>query len=186
MPSRRHTVGVFACLLLFWLVLPASPDVARGPESLAGRYVILPEQGDEIEAAIDKAVSEMSFLTRGIARGRLRRTNPPPESLAIGVQGTDVVIQQDARIPVRAAWNGTPVEWTNDEGEELEVSMVWEDPVLRQVFVADDGQRVNEFWSSEGGRILTMRVVVSSPRLSEDVVYQLAFGRDSAESGGRR
>jgi hypothetical protein len=185
MSSHRLMVGAVACLIPLCVALRPAPAGA-GPESLAGRYVILPDQGDDIEAAIDKAVSGMNILTRRIARGRLRQTNTRPETVSIDVEGPTVVVQQDAQGPVRAAWDGTPTEWTDDDGEAFEVSVVWADSVLRQVFLAEDGQRVNEFRSSEGGQILTMRVVVSSPRLPDDVIYQLVFERVATGSGAPR
>lgn len=155
--------------------LPHEP--ADGPEVVAGVYAFVPDASDDVEEAIDEAVADMNFITRRIARGRLRSTNEIPERITITVAGDDVAIQQDERTPVEAPADGVPVDWISEDGEALEVSVTWDAPVLGQTFVAEDGQRMNTFELDEDGQTLTMRVTVSSPRLPNDLTYRLVYER---------
>lgn len=160
--------------------LPAveSFEPGGGPEPFAGSYVLVPDHGDDIDKAINEAVDGMNFVTRRVARGRLRRTNRPAARVSIVVDGDEISIQPDDRPPARATGNGPPVEWENGDGEVFEVSIGWEEQVLRQSFIAKDGQRVNAFTLSEDGQILTMQVTVSSPRLPNELTYRLIYERE--------
>jgi hypothetical protein len=46
---------------------------------------------------------------------------------------------------------------------------------LTQVFVSDDGRRENEFTVSQDGKTVTLKVTLTSGRLSSPVAYSLSY-----------
>ena len=46
---------------------------------------------------------------------------------------------------------------------------------LTQVFVSDDGRRENEFTVSQDGKTVTLKVTLTSGRLSSSVAYRLSY-----------
>lgn len=175
---RQRISALFAALLALALVTPA-PGSAQGAASLNGTFTYNASASDNINAAIDAAVRDMNFALRPIARGRLRKTNQPYQRLQILHTAQQVTVTSDGRSPIRSPANGTPVDWTREDGEKLKVSTEWENGTLEQTFKAEDGQRVNAYSVSADGRTLTMRVTVTSPRLKKPLVYNLKYNRAS-------
>ena len=166
-----------------WLVAVAALAMtAPGPlvaqtASLAGTYVLHADGSDDINASIDDATSKMNFAIRGIARSRLRKTNTPFRRLTIAHTPQEVTVTTDTRAPIRTPANGTPIRWRREDGEMLNVSTEWKGGLLEQTFVAEDGQRVNRYSISGDGRLLTMEVTITSPRLPKPLVYKQMYHR---------
>lgn len=175
---RQRISALFAALLAVVLVAPA-PGSAQGVAALDGTFTYNAAASDNINAAIDAAVRDMNFALRPIARGRLRKTNTPYQRLTISHTAQQVTVTTDARRPIVSPANGTPVDWTREDGEKLKVSTEWENGTLEQTFKAEDGQRVNVYSVSSDGRTLNMRVTVTSPRLKKPLVYNLKYNRAS-------
>jgi hypothetical protein len=175
---RQRISALFAALLALALVAPA-PGSAQGAASLNGTFTYNASASDNINAAIDAAVRDMNFALRPIARGRLRKTNQPYQRLQISHTPQQVSVVTDTRRPIVSPANGTPVDWTREDGEKLKVSTVWQGSTLEQTFKAEDGQRVNDYSVSSDGRTLTMRVTVTSPRLKKPLTYKLVYNRAS-------
>lgn len=161
------------------LLLLAGTAAARQVPSLDGSYTLLPAASDDIHQAIERGIAGMSFVLRPVARSRLRRTNDPYRSVAISRTPTQVTITIDGRPPILTPADGSPIRWQREDGEWLQVSTLLRDGVLRQSFVAEDGQRENAYSLSANGDTLSMRVTVSSPRLPRPVAYRLVFLRAS-------
>ncbi len=168
----------FASLpVLLGLFLLASAPAHAQSTAFEGSFVYVPQASQSIDKAIEKGVARMNFITRPVARGRLKKTNQPYQKLVIAHTPTEVRITTDDRAPITTPANGTPVRWTREDGEKFDVSTEWENGRLEQTFKADDGQRVNTFAISPDGNTLTMNVVVTSPRLPSPVMYDLVFRR---------
>ena len=173
---RQRISALFAAALALVLVAPA-PGSAQGNASLEGTFTYNASASDNINAAIDAAVRDMNFALRPIARGRLRKTNAPYQRLQISHTAQQVTVTTDGRRPIVSPANGTPVDWTREDGEKLKVSTEWENGTLEQTFKAEDGQRVNAYSVSPDGRTMTMRVTITSPRLKKPLTYKLVYNR---------
>lgn len=152
------------------------PGVARAV-GFEGTFARDSAAGDDVKAAIDATVSEMNFLIRGFARGRLESTNEPYRTITITNDTSSVSVATDDRAPVTAPATGDSIRWEREDGEELVVRMRWEDGELRQTFTAEDGLRRNVYRLAPDGRTLTLDVTVESGRLPEPLTYQLVYDR---------
>jgi len=167
-------------LLLPLAAALAVPAAARAQESsMRGTFVIDRAHSDDVNRAIDQAVARMSFVTRPIARGRLRRTNTVYQRVVVNFTQTEVSTTFDQRRAITSPANGQPVKWTREDGEVFDLSTEWQGQRLVQTFRAEDGTRTNTYTISADGRVLTMHVVLRSPRLSGPVEYNLVFNRAS-------
>jgi len=170
---RSHLMAI--AILTFAAAAPA-PTRAQAP-ALDGSYAFTAEGSDDINRAIDQGVASMNFVTRPIARSRLRKVNVPYRTLRISQTPAQVTTIPDSRTPVVSPSDGTTVKWRREDGEVFDVSTSWEGASLRQSFKADDGQRVNVYSLSPDGRTLTMHVTVTSPRLPKPITYALKYAR---------
>lgn len=174
---RRQRIVPFLCALALAAALPVA---ARAQEaSMRGTFTFNRAASDDVNAAIDAAVRRMNFVTRPIARGRLRRTNEPYQRVVIAYTPQQVTTTFDQRAAITSPGNGTAIKWTREDGEVLDLSTAWEDGRLRQTFRAEDGQRVNVYSVSADGNTLTINVTVTSPRLPAPLTYKLVFNRAS-------
>lgn len=168
----RWLVSVLSVLAL----APSAGLRAQAP-SLAGTYVLHADGSDDINAKINDATSKMNFAIKGLARSRLRKTNTAYRRLVIAHSPQEVTITTDTRAPIRTPANGTPIRWRREDGEMLNVSTDWNNGVLEQTFAAEDGRRVNRYSTSGDGRLLTMQVTITSPRLPKPLVYKQMYHR---------
>jgi hypothetical protein len=160
-------------LLLLTLVV----SVAFADEPLAGHYRLDAKASDNVGAAIESQTASMNFITRPIARGRLKKTNPAYDSIVIAFPAPNTSITLDQRKPIVFPSNGTAVKWTREDGEKFDVSGKEANGALTQVFVAEDGRRTNVYTLSPDGRTMTLNVTVESPRLPKPVRYKLVYHR---------
>jgi hypothetical protein len=167
--------------LLAFLALPGAvqAQTTEGP-SLEGTFVYDASASDKVEGAINAAITSMNFALRPIARGRLKRTNRPYQKVVIRYTPAQVSITMDGRAPIHTPANGTPVDWTRPEdGEKLKVSTEWENGRIEQTFQAEDGKRVNTYSISPDGRVMSILVTITSPRLPKPLTYTLRYRRAS-------
>ncbi|HYH83395.1 MAG TPA: hypothetical protein VEX86_26610 [Longimicrobium sp.] len=165
-------------LALAALALPLGAATAQ-ESTMRGTFTFNRAASDDVNRAIETAVSKMSFVTRPIARGRLRRTNQPYQRVVINFTPQQVTTTFDQRRPIESPANGQPIKWTREDGEVLDLSTEWQTGRLVQTFRAEDGSRTNTYSISADGATLTIRVTVRSPRLSAPVEYNMVFNRAS-------
>ena len=170
---RSHLLAIALCA-----VAAALPTASRAQApSLAGDYLYVAEGSDDVNRAIETAVARMNFVTRPIARGRLRRTNIPYRTLQIAHTPTTISVHADQAAPVVAPASGQQIRWRREDGETFDVSTEWDGPALVQTFRAEDGQRVNRYTLAPGGDTLIMTVSVTSPRLARPLTSALRYAR---------
>ncbi|HKE96089.1 MAG TPA: hypothetical protein VKB34_17405 [Povalibacter sp.] len=157
------------------MVMTGSPAPAQDP-GVSGVFVSADLGTDLIDKAIETAIAKMNFVTRPIARGRLKKTNPRYQRIQISREGAQIAVQFDQRKPVLMPADGRPVKWTREDGEIFDVSAHSQGSQLIQTFKAEDGQRVNQFTLHPDGS-LTLDVTVSSPQLPAPVHYVLTYTR---------
>jgi hypothetical protein len=164
-------------LLLALALVAVLPLGARAQTALNGTYTLNTQQSDNVNTAIDAAVRRMNFVTRPIARGRLRKTNTAYARLEIGYTQQQVSVKYDNRAAIVTPANGTPVKWRREDGEQFDVSTEWENGRLEQTFAAEDGRRVNVYTLSADNQTLTMDVTITSPKLAAPLRYKLVYNR---------
>jgi hypothetical protein len=173
-------VIVFAFASLILGAAPAAADDATpaAANPLAGKWTLAsPDTSQKrVNAAIDKAVEDMNFVTRPIARGRLQDTNKVIKRLSIETKGSDYTIAFGPR-SYTATLDAPPKTVKGMTGDPLKLTLTRTGDVLVQRFVGEDGDgRENQFTVGKDGR-LSMKVRVFSGSLPKDIVYTLTFER---------
>ena len=174
----------FVSTLCFVLVCSAiflgSRTLASAQESgLDGIYILDETDSANMNEVIEDAVGKLNFVTRDIARGRLKRLNPAYRQIAISSSPNQISVTVDNQPPLRTPANGAPVAWIGPDGGKVNASMQLADGRLTQTFTSADGRRVNDYNLSRDGRTLTMRVTETSPRLSQPITYKEVYRRIS-------
>ena len=173
----RQRIAPLFCALALVLAAALPSGLHAQETSMKGTWRYNAQASDNVAQAINAAVARMNFVTRPIARGRLTRTNQPYQRVTIDFTTQQVSVTTDQRPAITSPANGTPIKWTREDKEVLDVSTEWENGRLEQTFKAEDGQRVNVF--SVDGDTLTMNVTITSPRLAAPLRYKLVYNRAS-------
>jgi hypothetical protein len=169
---QRSACYIWAALLILGL-----STAARAEEpSWAGVFVNDEQSDAGVQKAIEAAVADMNFLTRPVARSRLKKTNSMAHRISITRQAETITVRFDERKPAVMPTDGSAVKWTNEDGEQYDVFARAEDARLVQTFKAEDGQRVNSF-AAEDAQRLTLQVQVTSPRLPKPLTYTVRYKR---------
>jgi hypothetical protein len=186
-PALRFMLPCAGFLLLLCSSLLPFPRAshARTPraQGLQGTYTLDdPAANDTVKRAIDAAIKGMGWPKEGIARGRLQKINLPPYRrivIQFETSLSNLSIITDARAPIVTSPDGTPVDWTREDKEQLKVSTLLplKTGPLEQTFKSKDGRRVNTYTLNADGKMLTMQVVVTSPQLPRPLTYKLAYKR---------
>ena len=129
-----------------------------------------------LEQAIDDSVRDLSWVTRGIVRRRLRARAgiAPWASFSFPPGWIRTVIP--GRMPAMSPDSGAEVDYPF-EGETLRMTQRFEGARLVQVFRAREGSRVNEYVPADHGATLVLRVTIESPRLGRPLRYTLTYRR---------
>lgn len=172
---RQRTRTLLLALLA--LALPAAASAQES--SMRGTWTINRQASDDVNRAIETAVARMSFITRPIARGRLRRTNPVYNRVVVNYTPQTVSTTFDQRHAIESPANGQPIKWTREDGEKFDLSTEWQQGRLVQTFRAEDGTRTNSYVVSADGNTLTMNVTIRSPKLPQPLTYKLVYNKAS-------
>lgn len=162
----------FLLLAAFALAAPAQ-DPAQAP-TWAGTWT-LTAPGD-IPAAIDRATASLGFITRPIARSRLKKLNPAYQRVVLQQAGGEVRVQFDQRTPMAMPADGRPVAWTREDDETFQVKAQPSGAELVQHYQGQDGARTNRFRLEAAGT-LTLSVTVTSGKLPQPLTYTLTYRR---------
>lgn len=129
----------------------------------------------DIPAAIEKVTADMNFVTRPIARSRLKKLNPAYQRIVLARSGAEVTVQLDQRAPIRMPADGKAVAWTREDGETFQVSARPGPLEWVQHFQGEDGERTNVFRVDPATRALTLTVTVKSGKLPQPLTYTLGY-----------
>jgi hypothetical protein len=139
-----------------------------------GVYQLVPAESGNIKQAVEKVVSQMSFLTRGTARSRLlaRCIVYPSVTIArtTGTSGDAYRIRLEKGADVTLKPGAPPVAWQSPDGETVQIRLQAD---FVQIIESKDGRRENSF-IPENGRLI-IRTKLISPRLPAPVEYQLVY-----------
>jgi hypothetical protein len=141
-------------------------------------YELLPNESDDVKAAIDRAISHMNFIVRPIARHRLTRTNHPPGHLTFANHPDTLVVTFEGANPIVTPRDGGLIPWVSGVSKEVyQVKAVVAGDTLHQLILASDGHRVDDFVFSDGGDRVRLDVRLYADRLPAPLTYSLTFRR---------
>ena len=152
---------------------------AAQKSGLDGTYIVDETDSDNVNEVIEEAVGKLNFLTRDIARGRLKKLNPAYRQVAITSSPNEISVTVDNQPPLRTPAKGAPVAWVGPDGGKVNASMQLAGRRLAQAFTSAAGLRVNSYTLTPDGQTLTMQVTETSPRLSQPIAYKQIYRRVS-------
>ncbi|HKX31117.1 MAG TPA: hypothetical protein VJ302_25740 [Blastocatellia bacterium] len=173
-------------ILAMWLAAGLTPTLpgfnlasGQGWDAFVGTWKIadpLREEEAQIKTAIYQATEEMSFLTRGIARGRLISTQKPPKQIRMRRQNEMFVIHSDPFPAMSLPLSGKAIK---NEDRMIRVSLEagGERPTLHYISETEQGKQENVYRLQDNGQSMLMEVTVDSPHLPARVKYKLRFTR---------
>lgn len=165
----------------------ASPVDASAPappgarERFAGATFVYAGDASEraaIESAIEYGIDDFNFITRPIARGRLRDTTRPYPSLRFSFENGRIEVAAPGYHTFSTPGDGTAAAWVNLEGDTTSLTQrIASANRILQAISTDQGGRNNVFILSPDNRALTVRPTVHSPRLTHSIVFTLTYRR---------
>jgi hypothetical protein len=169
------------CLILLCstIFVGSSTLVAAQDSALDGTYILDGADSDNVNEVIEDAVGKLNFLTRDIARERLKKLNPAYHEVVITSSPNEISVTVDNQRSLRTPAKGAPVAWVGPDGRKVNASMQLAGQRLEQTFTSGDGRRINDYTVSSDGRTLTMQVTETSPRLSQAITYKQVYRRVS-------
>jgi len=174
-----------ALSLALWFCLSgaASPSpnwqAAQNWNAFAGDWQLVGDAGaaeQQVNAAIDKATESMNFLTRELARSRLRSSQKPPKRIRMRLQDQMFAIQPDSAPTLNLPISGAEVK-DADRSFRVALESGGGRLSLRLVSENQQGKRENVYRLKDGGKSLDLEVVVRSDSLPAQVQYKLQFIR---------
>jgi len=172
-------VRVFMTIMALAILLP---NVARADDrtrfSGTFKYVGGAAEQDARKAAIDRSIDTLFFALRGIARSRLSAGTTIEPWVAFAFDPGHIRVRVPSSPEAIARDDGTPVDYVND-GERTRLTERLADGKLTQLFIAGEGRRLNEYGLSPDGTTLTLKVTITSPKLSAPVLYTLTYRRSA-------
>jgi hypothetical protein len=130
----------------------------------------------KIDKGIEGAVEDMSFITRPIARSRLKDSNKIFNTITFDVNGSSVGIKQGDR-PMITMKDGKPTKWTRDDGETFTVTHTKGEHSITQTFKAEDGLKTLTYVFSKDLSKLSVSIELKSPKLGGPMKYTLQYAR---------
>lgn len=154
------------------------PAPAAAPKDrFAGNYTFVggQKQKDALEAAIDKATDDMSFITRPIARSRLREKTKIRATMGFAFGGGNITWTA-SDVPAAVSPEDGSYGSYKSGSDTLKLSQkINAAGQLLQSFVAEDGSRKNTYTLSADGKTLTVNIVLTSSKLPAPVSYALTY-----------
>jgi hypothetical protein len=165
---------------------PSPTPAAREPvpaelrQRYVGTYVYAGGEGERaaVAAAVNRAVEDMSFLTRGFARSALIERAEIREAYTILFDDAGRVgILSPGELPEVSPPDGTPVPVVNRFGDESELTQQFIDGVLVQRGRTADGGGSTVFELQPDDQTLLVHRTMESSKLSQPVKYALTYRR---------
>lgn len=176
---RRGRLAVLLFALLGLGILSPTPAAAQDAPAegleVKGTFVLVPEESEEIAAAIEAAIKKMRFF-KSIARGRLKDTNPLYRIIHIDASADTVRLAFEDETTLIAPTTDEEIEWRYN-GEKFRVRTRWDSGAIRQSFAAFDGVRESITTLEPDGVTLRIATTVTSRMLPAPVKYVLVYRR---------
>jgi hypothetical protein len=141
-------------------------------------YELVPNESDDVKAAIERSISHMNFIVRPIARHRLARTNHPPAHLTFSNHPDTLVVTFEGANPIVTPRDGNLIPWVSGVSRETyRVKATVAGDTLHQTILASDGHRIDDFVFSDDGNRVRLDVRLFAERLPAPLMYSLTFRR---------
>src|SRR5215475_7112721 len=114
------------CLVLLCSAISLASSTGLGAaqkSSLEGTYILDQTESDNTNEIIEDAVGKLNFVTRDIARERLKKLNPAYRRIAISSSPNEISVTADNQPPLRTPASGAPVAWVAPDGRKVNASM---------------------------------------------------------------
>ncbi len=135
----------------------------------------------KINAGIEDGISEMNFVVRPIARGRLEDTNKVCKTLTFTLADGNISIQCGSGKVFTTPADGTSKKVTGSDNKtpyklSQKVKTDGDITTITQTFKAEDGKRTTVYTYNSAEKTLKMKVRVNSPKLDPKAVkYTLPY-----------
>ena len=169
-------IAALAVVLAFFSPRSAHATDDRARFSGASfRYVGSGGEQAARRAAIDRGIDSLFFAIRGIARSRLSEGTKIDPWVAFSIDAATIRVRAPSADAMSPA-SGELVDFgSSSDGTKL--SQHLDGSKITQMFVTGEGSRVNEWSLSPDAAALSLKVTVSSPKLSHPVIYTLTYER---------
>ena len=168
-------------VLLTAAVAPSSSHTqAPTLESFRGTYVHTGARAElrAMGGAIDRVVNQMNIFVREIARGEVHRRITPEQRIEIGVVDPQAMtLAMDGWGPVRVALDAAARRVRGATGEDVSLTVRFDEGRLVQRAVTPRGSRTNVFTLSPDLEQLSMLVRIASDQLPAEIRYRLTYRR---------
>ncbi|HME91060.1 MAG TPA: hypothetical protein VKE49_06535 [Myxococcaceae bacterium] len=156
------------------------PAPAALRQRYSGTYVYAGGDAERasVSAAVNRAVEQMPFFSRGFARSALMERAEVRDFYAISFddQGNLSILSPN-EFPEVSPSDGTPVRITNRFGDQTELSQQFVDGVLVQRGRSDRGGGTTTFELRPDDQTLLVHRVMESSQLPQPVDYALTYKR---------
>lgn len=170
--------GIVSALAIFIALLTprsALADDDRARFTASFRYAGSADEQAARRAAIDRGIDSLFFAIRGIARSRLSEGTKIDPWVAFSFDTQTIRVRATSTDAMSPA-SGELVDFGSaSDGTKLSQRVTGNK--VTQMFVTGEGRRVNEWTLSPDASTLSLKVTVSSPKLSHPVVYTLTYER---------
>lgn len=154
----------------------ASATFPPGLDRYTGDWVLVPEASDNVEQAIEKTIAPMSFVTRPIARTRLRARNVAFPRMTITVNQDGLRVRHEKGMNVLYKAPDALLQVVTPDGSDAATQVLFDpDPHLR--YEAESGKREDRYTLAADGSRLVLTVQVTSPKLPGPLTYKLVYSR---------
>jgi len=156
-----------------FLLLILSGASIVGAQAPTGSFTVNRGKSDDINAAIEQAISQANYVIRPILRGRLRHTNPLHNTVSISHTGGKFTIRFDIQPAMTSPDTGAQVKFTDLYQETFELSTQLNGSSLVQTLRGEDQTTISTFRLSANR--LKISVTVQSPSLPKPLTYALVY-----------
>lgn len=127
------------------------------------------------DAAMEKAIAQMSFYMRPFAYSRLAEAGNTCDTYELALTADTLSWQCDARTKNTRKLDNSSPPGTNAAGNPVDITMWVNDADIKIRWGDEDGNRTNLMTFS--GDTMTLRSAIKSPNLPEDMVWTATYKR---------
>lgn len=163
---------LMTCILLWCPSAFAFPNISAEFEAVGG----IQAHQKKVNAAIEKSAKQFNFLVRGLARNRLKETNPVYGTIHVDYQQPPIL--RMASEEASLALSGVHLEahpFTTPKGESVTVDQAIGPSHIQRTFYTKTGRRSVTYVLNESHTELKLTVSVSSEYMDTDLTYELVY-----------
>lgn len=170
---NKSLISLTTLSLVFFLASSASAQDSGKWEFKLGTSTSGAQK--KIAAGIEDGISEMNFVVRPIARGRLEDTNTVCKTLTFTLADGNISIQCGSGKVFTTPADGSYKKVTGSDNEtkynlSQKVESKGGKTIITQIFKAEDGKRTTVYTYDPEAKSLSMKVRVNSPKLDPKAV----------------